>query len=133
MAKVIVCRYTVYDIVRGESFVAPRWATRDTIARIRGAAIIEPCVEIDETSLNVMGLQGKISSLLLAYLASRHAWVCSLEECSYEHLAYDRGIDSTRSYHRRKWVRPETAGGAVWRSGPMLSAGCLQGWLIVAG
>jgi hypothetical protein len=31
-------------------------------------------------------------------------------------------------------VRPETAGGAVlWRSRPMLSAGCLQGWLIVAG
>ena len=38
MAKVTVCRYTAYDIVRGESFVAPRWATRDTIARIRGAA-----------------------------------------------------------------------------------------------
>ena len=55
MAKVIVCRYTVYDIVRGESFVAPRWATRDTIARIRGAAIIEPCVEIDKTLLNSDG------------------------------------------------------------------------------
>jgi hypothetical protein len=47
MAKVIVCCYTVYGIVRGERFVAPRWATRDTIARIRGAAVIEPCVEID--------------------------------------------------------------------------------------
>jgi hypothetical protein len=35
IAKVTVCRYTVYDIVRGESFVAPRWVTRDTISRIR--------------------------------------------------------------------------------------------------
>jgi hypothetical protein len=52
MAKVTVCRHTAYDIVRGESFVATRWATRDTIARIRGAAVIEPCVEIDEALLN---------------------------------------------------------------------------------
>ena len=89
MAKVIVCRYTVYDIVRGESFVAPRWATRDTIARIRGAAIIEPCVEIDETLLNSDGFAGQ----------------------DFE---------------------PPSAGGAVWRSRPMLSAGCLQGWLIAA-
>jgi len=59
MAKVIVCRYTVYDSVRGERFVAPRWATRDTIARIRGAAVIEPCVEIDETLLNSDGLTGQ--------------------------------------------------------------------------
>jgi hypothetical protein len=55
MAKVTVYRYTVYDIVRGESFVAPRWATRDAISRIRGAAVIEPCVEIDEALLNSDG------------------------------------------------------------------------------
>ena len=59
MAKVTVCRYTVYDILRGESVVAPRWATRETIARFRGATVIEPCVEIDETLLNSDGFTGQ--------------------------------------------------------------------------
>ena len=59
IAKVIVCRYTVYDIVRGERFVVPRWATRETIARIRGAAVIESCVEIDYTLLDSDGFRGQ--------------------------------------------------------------------------
>ncbi len=55
MAKVTVCRFKVYDITKGESFVEPRWATRETIGRIKGADIIEPCIEIDETLLNGSG------------------------------------------------------------------------------
>jgi hypothetical protein len=52
MARVTVCRFKVYDIVRGESLVEPRWAMRETIGRIQGATVIEPCIEIDETLLN---------------------------------------------------------------------------------
>jgi hypothetical protein len=51
MAKVTVCRFKVYDITKSESFVQPRWATRETIGRI-GATVIEPCIEIDEALLN---------------------------------------------------------------------------------
>jgi hypothetical protein len=50
-----------------------------------------------------------------------------------EKITYGPDGNSTRSRHCRKWVRPERARGAVWRSWPMLSAGCLHRWLIAAG
>jgi hypothetical protein len=47
MSKVVIYRFRVYDIVRGESIVSTRWATPQAIKRARGEAILSTPMEVD--------------------------------------------------------------------------------------
>ena len=54
MAKVEVCAFKKYDIMRGETLVGLKWGTREAIAKIGATVIEQSCIEIDEKLLDPM-------------------------------------------------------------------------------